>query len=161
MSLDTRRVQTLRGKGRRGSRWGGHIVHTRVEVDLLLLPLAEGEERHENLVRAPRGCSHCHPTPPRPTTGLADILLSASLATFLCPGDIPSPVTALRRRRPVQRGSPGAAEDHQPAGTAAGAAGLPLPPGRPDPPVPAAPATPALRYLRLHREGQLLLQRPR
>lgn len=39
--------------------------------------------------------------PPRPTTGLADILLSASLAIFLCPGDIPSPVTALRRRRPV------------------------------------------------------------
>lgn len=90
--------------------------------------------------------------------GLADILLSASPAVFLCPGDLPSPVAAVLGGGPVQRRGPGAAEDHQPAGAAAGAAGLPLPRGQPGP---AAPTVPALRHLRLHREGQLLLQWPR
>lgn len=80
----------------------------------------------------------------------------ASPAVFLCPGDLPSPVPALRRGEPVQRGGAGPAEDHQPAGAAAGAAGLPLPGGQPSP-----TASAALRRLRLHREGQLLLQWPR
>lgn len=91
---------------------------------------------------------------------LADILLSASLAAFLCTGDIPSPVTAICCGGPVQRGSPGTAEDHQLAGEAAGAAGLPLPPARLGPPGPTALPGPALCHLRLHREGQLLLQWP-
>lgn len=122
---------------------GNDPVHTELEVDLLRPPLAEGKEHHESLVHALRRCCHC-PSTPWPTPELADILLSASPAVFLCPGDLPSPVTALRRGGPVQRGSPGAAEDHQPAGAAAGAAGLPLPPGRPGP---AAPAIPALCHL--------------
>jgi len=108
---------------------GGHFLRTLgVVVDFLLLPLAEGEDRQENLVRATRGCSRRHPNPSPTATGLADILLSASLAAFLCPGDIPSPVTALRCGGPIQRGSPGAAEDHQPETATAGVAGLPLPP---------------------------------
>lgn len=155
MSLDTRKVLTSCREEYKGR--GGYPVHTDLEVDLLLPPLLEGEECHESLVHAPRGCCHCHFTP-WPTLGVADILLSASPAVFLCPGDLPSPVTTLRRGGPVQRGGPGAAEDHQPASAAAGAAGLPLPPGQPGPP---APAIPALRHLRLHRDGQLLLQWPR
>lgn len=95
------------------------------------------------------------------TMGLAEILLSASFTVFFCPGDIPSPVTALRCGGPIQHGSPGTTEDHQPARAAAGAAGLPLPPGRPGPPTLASLATPALCHLRLHCEGQLLLQWPR
>lgn len=42
---------------------GGHPVRTDLEVDLLLSSLVEGEEHHESLVHASRGCSHCHSTP--------------------------------------------------------------------------------------------------
>lgn len=71
-------------------------------------------------------------------------------------GDIPSPLTAACCQGPIQRRGPGAAEGDQPPRAAAGAAELPLPPAGT-----AGPASPILRCLRLHCEGQLLLQRPR
>lgn len=63
--------------------WGCHPVCTDLEVDLLLPLLIEREEHQESLVHTPRGCCYCRFTP-RPTLGLADILLSASPTVFLC-----------------------------------------------------------------------------
>lgn len=71
-------------------------------------------------------------------------------------GDIPSPLATACCRGPIQRRGPGAAEGDQPTRAAAGAAELPLLPAGT-----ACPTSPTLRCLRLHCEGQLLLQWPR
>lgn len=73
------------------------------------------------------------------------------------PGDLPSP-TALAEGGPVRAGCPAPAHDHQSESAAAAAPAVPLPSQRPRG---RRPSYTPLRRLRLHRQGQLPLQRTR